>query len=574
MANNELLKKLSLVPPKPGVYILKDEKGNYIYIGKARDLSRRLRFYFQERAVDPKTESLKKRISDFEYIVTNSEVDALLLEAQLVKKYQPKYNIMLKDDKRFPYIKFTNHPFPRLTVVRDRNDDGEYFGPYPAAHAMRKTIRILRALFPVRTCPDSVFKKGRVCLAYHIKRCSGPCAGKISKEDYQKLVEEAKKFLRGDVEHVLDELRKKMEEAASKLEFERAAFFRDRLLAVEKVVQRQEIVLPSNSNFDVIGYHQVENLSYVYVLEVREGKVKGHRGYFWEWKKGRGVSAQEVVRSYILNSIERVREFLVPFDMPSEPGVKIRTPSTEQEKKLIFMANQNAARTCQELFLSAVVQRGALQLLAKLLGLEQVPYRIEGVDISHFAGRNPYGAVVVFEAGMPVKREYRLYSIKSAKPGDDPASIKEVLKRRYSKAERFPDLLLIDGGVPQLNAAVDVLKELEVDVPVVSISKPDDVLHLPGKEPLVLPKNNEALKLLQRVRDEAHRFGITAQRRAAERKVIQTILQKVPGIGRKRLRNLLQVFPSLEEISKASVEELASVPGMNLEIARRLKASI
>ncbi|MBP2655059.1 MAG: UvrABC system protein [Firmicutes bacterium] len=587
--NSELAEKLMHLPDKPGVYLMKGSQGEIIYVGKAVNLKNRVRSYFQaSRNNSAKVLAMVARIADLEYIVTATEMEALILECNLIKKYRPKYNISLKDDKSFPYIKVTlNEKFPLVLVTRRVLKDGaRYFGPYTNSGAVYETIRLLKRLFPLRSCRS--LDAGRPCLQHHIKRCLAPCTGTLKPEVYDEMIKAVCLFLEGRSDEVVRELRRRMVAAAQKQEYEQAARLRDQLAAVESVIEKQNIVTGAGDQ-DVIGLASSAAGSCVQVFFIRSGKMVG-REYFM-LSGSEAEDEIEVLTAFIKQYYSRStfipREVLLPLGLPERHlfaewlssikggRVMVEIPKRGVKKDLVTMAVDNASIVLREAAarMEADVEntRGAVIELAAFLGLPSPPERIECFDISHIQGSETVASMVVFEGGQPQKNSYRRYKLKTVegKP-DDFKSMQEVLLRRYQNmTDPLPDLIVIDGGKGQLNAALEVIRrDGTMTVPVVGLAKEFEHIFCEGNsQPLILPRNSKALYLMQRIRDEAHRTAIGYHRKLRARRNMVSVLDNVPGIGAKRRKALWDYFGSLTGIKAAEVEALTLVPGMNRKAA-------
>jgi excinuclease ABC subunit C len=603
-----LTEKVKTLPEKPGVYIMKDVDGKIIYIGKAVNLRNRVRSYFQNSANhSPKVRAMVANIDDFEYIITDSELEALILECTLIKRHKPKYNISLKDDKNYPYLKVTwQDEFPRLVVTRRFvKDGGRYFGPYSSAGDVHQTLALLKKIFPLRDCKDvNLAGKKRPCLNYYIKRCLAPCQGKISSAEYREMIKEICLFLEGKGEKVLSTLREKMEKASQEMEFEKAAEYRDQINAVERIVEKQKVVSSAMQDQDVIAFAQGEGTC-VQVFFIRGGKLIG-REHFW-LDNTSGMEREEIMTAFVKQFYSQAtfipREILLQHELDehkiisnwltAKRGAKVylRVPRKGEKKKLVEMVAENAsylleqvgARICKEQEMS----NGAVEELAKALGLKPPPYRIECYDISNIQGSESVGSMVVFEGGKPANSQYRRFKIKTVKGPNDFASMQEVLWRRFRrglqekevvlqeggepKFSHLPDLIVIDGGKGQLSAACEVLRDLHLQIPVVGLAKEFEHIFKPGSsEPIVLPPNSQALYLMQRIRDEAHRFAITYHRLLRRKRTLQSQLDTIPGVGPQRRNALLKHFGSLKKIREADAEEIARVPGINRKVAEEI----
>ncbi|MCC7354461.1 MAG: excinuclease ABC subunit UvrC [Anaerolineae bacterium] len=611
--------KLKTLPAKPGCYLMKDAEGRIIYVGKAVNLRARVRSYFQATAgVSPKTGHLVMQITDLDWIVAPSELEALILENNLIKRHKPRYNVRLKDDKTYPYIKIHwQDAYPKITITRRMEQDGaRYYGPFTSAWAVQQTLDVLRRIFPYLTCDREITGKDpRPCLYFHIGRCAGPCIGAVSQEEYREIIAGLGSFLEGQTEAVLQELEAKMAAAAELLQFERAARYRDQIRTARGLVERQAVVSPALANQDVIAFARADGDTCVQVFFVRYGKMIGRETFVLEGTEGE--ENQEVMASFLkqfYNDAAYVPpEILLPHDVDevriieawlgSKRGanVVLRVPQNDNAQGLVKMAEENATETLNALRSQWQADTNRqLQALAELqeaLGLNRPPARIECFDISNTQGTEPVASMVVFAQGVPRKSDYRRFQVKTVQGPDDYASMKEVLRRRFRRAVEehpdaekpggqresakawkvLPDLLMVDGGKGQLGVAVEVLQEYELldAVPVVALAKEREELFLPGKpEPIFLPRTSQGLYLVQRVRDEAHRFALTYHRNRRARAARASMLEEIAGIGPVRRRALLRQFGSLEAIREAPVEELARVPGMTRTAAEHLKAQL
>lgn len=587
----ELKDELALVPDKPGVYLFRNHAGTVIYVGKAVSLKNRIRSYFQSKPHHPRIARMLQELARFEYIVTDSEVEALVLECNLIKEYQPKFNINLKDDKSYPYLKVTADEFPRVAITRKLVRDGSrYFGPYPNVKAVRETLDFLRKLFPFRTCRDkNPGPRSRPCLNAQIKKCLAPCTGRVSPETYREMIEQVVLFLEGKTEEVEKRIRAQMEKAVESLNFEQAARLRDQLTAIRQFREQQRVARAAGSDEDVLALGSFLDEVCVLVFRVRGGNLVAEEHYFLT--ETEGVNPGEVLGSFIKQYYHSGREIprtiLVSVPLPEgdllsqwlsrEKGrkVEIRFPRRGRGKELVQLALKNATMYAQQRHEKGVRSREKGKQLAaelqKALGLPHLPRVLECLDISHLAGKETVGSLVRFTEGHPDPSGYRRYRIQEETGGDDYAALQEVIRRRFRRAEGqlLPDLLVVDGGKGQLNAVLGVLSELGLEgIRVVSLAKEEEVVYLPGeKDPLRLPLNHPGLHLLQQARDEAHRFAVSYQRKLREKRLKDSILRQVPGIGKKRQEALLRCFGSLSRIQEASVEELAAVPGMNRKAA-------
>ena len=571
--------KLSILPDNPGVYLMKNSKNQIIYVGKAKILKNRVRQYFQNnKNHSPKVRAMVKNIADFEFIITSSEIEALILECNLIKKFQPRYNILLKDDKNYPFLKLTvNEDFPRIFITRKKLDDGaKYFGPFTNSSALKETLNLLQKIFPLRTCKN--FHK-RPCLEYHIHHCLAPCANLISKEIYAELVKSAEKFLEGKTSEIIKNLTEKMNLAAENLNFELAAKFRDILLSVKKISEKQKIVTDSG-NLDVIGISRLNEEICVQIFFVREGKVIGRENFMIKGaaEEENSQILVEFIKQYYNFAEISSDEILLPVEIFDEDvkileewlKVEINCPKRGIKKKLVEMSVENAEKYLKEKFLINEKKLLGVEELQKSLKLAIMPRKMECFDISHFQGAETVASMVRFENGAPAKKMYRRYKIHSTegKP-DDFLSMREVVSRRYKNLENLPDLIIIDGGKGQLNSALEVIRELKIEIPVISLAKEFElVFEENSSEPIKL--EGQALFLMQRIRDEAHRFAITYHRKLRRKRNLESELDKIAGIGVKRREELLKTFGSVENIKNATLEEILKLPSMNRNSAESL----
>jgi len=587
--------KLARVPDRPGVYIYRDSKQQVLYVGKAASLRSRVRSYFQEsRPRDPKTDTLVRQIRDLEYIVTDNELEALMLEANLVRKHRPRYNIILRDDKHYPFLKLTtNEEFPRLVVARRVQKDGaQYYGPFYPATAMRETLRLTRQLFPLRTCSITIDGSlERPCIQYAIHRCNAPCTGWETREGYAKTVRDVVHFLEGRDEDLAQRLTKQMEEAAADLKFERATVLRDQIQSLNKVRERQKIISIEDVDQDVVGVVRQGDDACVELFFVRKGRLVGQEPFFFDrvagWSDGEILSA--FVRQFYGKAVIPAAEILLSEEVPEAEltgewlsklagrRVQMLAPQRGPKRQFVAMAEANAAIALQNRLLSRDNrQQLVLEELQRALGLPGLPNRIEGYDISNIQGTEQVGSMVVWENGGMKKDDYKRFRIRSVAGADDFASLSEVLTRRFSKALELgsvlPDLVLIDGGRGQLNAGLKVLEDLGLDyIPAVGLAKQaEEVYQADSLHPLVLDPTSPALHTLQRIRDEAHRFAITYHKKLRTQRTIQSVLDTIPGIGPTIRTSLLKTLGSARRVRDASVAELASVPKVTPKLAQRI----
>ncbi len=590
-----LLETARALPREPGAYLFRDALGRVIYVGKAKQLRSRVRSYFQESSdLGPKVQRTAELVHAIDYVVTRTEREALLLEFNLIKEHRPRYNVVYRDDKRYPYLKVTlADPFPRILPTRRIEDDGaRYFGPYADVGSMRRTLRILGSLFPLPTCSLKlrVGMSERGCLDVSIGRCVGPCRGNVDPGEYRAIVDEAMRFLEGRKDAVVTGLEREMARASRELRYEDAARLRDRIVALERTVEKQAVTMQATGERDVLGFARLGRLAVGALLQVREGRVIGRE------RMELGCSAAdldgEIVRGLLLGFYEPreeiPREILVQ-SPPSEPEllaawlseksghpVKLRAPSRGESRRLVELATHNAqvALGPREREGPARAAR-APESLATAIGLEKAPHRIEGVDVSTIQGTDTYASLVVFLEGVSHPEEYRTYRIREAPKRDDPRSIEEVVRRRARRivaGDAPPDLFLIDGGPTQLAAAVRALQESGAPpIPVISLAKRLEEIHIPGRaEPIRLPADSEARQLLQRVRDEAHRFALRAHRRRRGARLATSMLDEITGVGVRKRKLLLERFGSVEAMRRAGIDAIATVPG----IGRRLALAI
>ena len=584
---------LAVLPDKPGVYLMHDKDGKVIYVGKAVVLKNRVRSYFRNLASHtPKVRAMVAKIADIETIVTSSEVEALILECNLIKKYRPRYNIMLKDDKSYPYLKVTlNEEFPRLYVTRRQMRDGaKYYGPYADAGAMHATVKLLRSMFPLRTC--RTMNAERPCLNYHIKRCLAPCAGLVSKEEYGNMIKSVCMVLDGRTAELERDLKRRMQEAADNYAFEEAARLRDQLQAVMRLNEQQKAVTGQDSDMDIIGFAKDMTGIYIQIFFVRKGKLLGRDNFFLQ---DDGESEQEVITAFVKQYYNEAsyipREIALPMLPDAEEQAVIEQwlaekaqrkaelvrPQRGVKKDLLQLANDNAVKLLEErlrkgqLSLKNDVQ--AAEELQQALGLPNPLERMDCFDISHTQGSETVASMVVFRNGSISKKDYRRYKIVSAegKP-DDFKSMQEVVYRRYKDYEDLPSLVVIDGGKGQLSSALEVIRGLGLhDLPIIGLAKREEEIFKEGQsESILLDRDSAALHLIQRIRDEAHRFAITYHRKLRGKRNLVSVLDHVEGIGSKRRQELWKAFKTLDEMKAASVEELAAVESMNYAAAQKL----
>lgn len=585
---------LELVPERPGVYLFRNRAGTVIYVGKAVSLKNRLRSYFQTRGQLEKTRRMVKEADRFEFIVTESEAEALALECNLIKEYRPKYNIELKDDKSYPFLRITNEDFPRVMITRNLVRDGSrYYGPYPNVTAVREALHLLRKIFRFRSCSErALTPRSRPCLNAQIRQCLAPCSGEISPEEYRQMIKQLELFLEGNTKELVRRLTEEMKRAVDSLEFETAARLRDQLAAISAVQEQQRVTRALGPDQDVlaVGRHLDEVCAILF--RTRGGKVVAEEHYFLA--ETEGLSDGEVLEAFMKQYYHQGRDIpgtiLVSHQIPEREllsgwlsglrgsKVTIRVPQRGHGRDLVRLALDNAAMKAEERHRRALrtQEKGRSLVLAlqEALGLEHPPRIIECIDISHLGGEETVGSLVQFRDGQPFKKGYRIFKIRTAAPGDDYAAIREVVRRRldHREQDQLPDLLLIDGGRGQLHAAEAALREEGSRVPALaSLAKEEEEVFLPGRSASIkLPRHHPGLQLLQQARDEAHRFANYRREGLHKKKTRASILEEVPGIGKKRQVALLKHFGSLARIREAGLEELARVPGMNRAVAEEL----
>ena len=582
--------KLALLPDQPGCYLMKDRFGTIIYVGKAKVLKNRVRSYFTG-SHDGKTQRLVNEIKDFEYIVTSSNIEALILELNLIKKHDPKYNVMLKDDKTYPFIKITAERHPRLIVTRNvKKDNGKYFGPYPNVQAARETKKLLDRLYPLRKCstlPD------RVCLYYHMGQCLAPCVYKVTQEQNRQMVDEMSRFLRGGFKQIKEELSKKMLAAAENLDFERAKEYRDSIAHIDATMEKQKMAMNDFVDRDVFGYSYDKGWMCVQVFFIRQGKlIERNIAMFPLYQEPDEEFLTFLGQFYSKNNHILPKEILLPESVDNEMAeqllhVSAIHPKRGKKKDLVLLAHQNAKIALKEKF--SLIERDeertikAIDQLGEKMGI-YTPARIEAFDNSNIQGTDPVSAMIVFIDGKPAKKEYRKYKIKTVQGPDDYESMREVVRRRYTRVLKeelpLPDLIIIDGGKGHLAAAQDVLEnELGLSIPVAGLVK--DEKHrtsnlMIGSPPTIieLERNSQEFYLLQRIQDEVHRFAITFHRQTRGKTAFQSILDDIPGVGEKRRKTLLKHFGSVKKMKEATLEELmaAGIPANTAQlIAEKLK---
>ena len=606
---------LKNLPSKPGVYLMKNSLGEVIYVGKAKILKNRVKSYFQNsKNHSEKVRVMVKHIAEFEYIVTDSEMEALILECNLIKKYSPRYNILLKDDKFYPFIKITvNDDFPRVFVTRNYSKDGsKYFGPYTNGTAVYETINLINKIFPLRTCKLLIKEGGepvRPCLNYHIKKCFGPCGGYINKEEYGKMIKDVIDILSGKDTTVLKVLQSEMEEASMNLEFEKAADLRDKILAIEAIVEKQKIFKTMEGDEDFINIYRDEKDSCVQVFFSRDGKILGREHFIFE--NTAEESIEEILEEFItsfyggtakvprtiyvpaLSNVELVEEYLT---IKRGAKVWIKVPQKGQKREMLEMVKNNAQITLEKFkdkyLRDKEINKIALEELQELLDLEIWPSRIEAYDISNIQGVDSVGSMIVFEEGRSKNSDYRRFRIKTVKGANDYDSMREILTRRFShgleevkaiqesklqfsagKFSNFPDLIMMDGGKGQINIALEVLRDLNINIPVCGLVKDDKhatrgIIY--NNEELIINRSSNLMQLIRRIQDEVHRFAITYHRSLRDKRTLHSVLDDIPNVGEKRRRALLMKFGSVDNIKNATLEQLLETPSINNKAAESI----
>ena len=591
---------LETIPSSPGVYIFKDLQANVIYVGKAKNLRARVRSYFQASPSDGRAlfRTIVKNTADIECIVTATEQEALVLEATQIKTHSPRFNIKLKDDRKYPFIKITRETFPRIFHTRDVVDDGSrYLGPYSNVKAMHKSLGVMHKIFPVRDCkyhlPSSSVK---ICLEYQIKRCDGPCEDRVSEQEYKTTIERAVKFLKGKNSEILKDLKAEMQAAAELLEYERAARIRDTINSLQATAERRARLVDGNIDRDVIGLGRDDHEACCFVLEIRDGVASHQKHHLLS--NTMGASDADIVSAF-------VRQFYLETDfVPSEihlpcpiddasavsawlsnrgPKVTMQTPVRGEKADAMRMATANAIQVLEQRRLKRELRRDTIPngvlALQRDLQLEKPPRRIEGIDISTLQGEGNVGSLVCMIDGKPRKSEYRIFKIQSVQGIDDYACIREVVLRRFrgltERGEPFPDLLLVDGGKGQLSSACSALDEIGAQIPIIGLAKRLEEIFIPGDSaPVILPKTSASLRTLQVLRDEAHRFAHRHNQRLREKQTISSALDDVPGVGPSRKRTLLRTFGSVAGIKKAGLDDIAATPGIGPAMAAIIVAGL
>ena len=602
MTNSLIIEQLRQLPAKPGVYLMGDGEGNVLYVGKAANLHHRVRSYFGAgQKLSTKLQRMVARVSDFEFYVTASEQEALILELNLIKRHRPRYNVRLKDDKTFPYLKIDlNEDWPRVHITRRLEEDGgRYFGPFASAKSIRQTLKMIRGIFPFRSCSKAITGTDlRPCLEYHIHHCLAPCIGVVSRQEYAEVIKQVILFLEGKQEMVVQELESKMKQAAEALNFEQAALLRDQIQAVDRVIEGQRIATKVRGEQDVIAFAQDKDQAYVQVFFIRSGKLIGRESFILQ-----GTSSEEphqIMTSFIkqfYNSSPHIPPLLllqcgvedraiIENWLESKRGgkVRIQVPGRGSKKQLVETVAENARQGLEQLKIKQLATLTALEAsldeIQRELQLKCAPLRIECYDISNIQGKNAVGSMVVFDKGKPKPAHYRRFRIKTVSGANDYAMLQEVLKRRFKRISHaanawaiLPDLVLIDGGRGQLNCAVAAMQEVGAEsIATASLAKENEEIFIPQRaKPIILPHSSPGLQLLQRLRDEAHRFALGYHQKIHRKEAFASALDTIPGIGAKRKRSLVKQFGSVGAIRRASIEELAATEGMSRRLAKKIK---
>ena len=565
------------LPKKPGVYIMRDANDEIIYIGKAKNLINRVRSYFREKLDRPKTQILMSHFDSLEYIVTNSEKEALILEATLIKKHRPRYNVQLKDDKRYPYVKITNEKYPRLIITRNITKNGIYYGPFTDVTSVKKTVKFLKSLFKIRTCRNM----DGPCLNSQIDLCYAPCSGEISKEEYDEIINKIDLFFQGKYSVIVKNLKKEMAEAAENEQFEKAAVLRDQITSIEEIMEKQFVDLVDDDlDQDVIAIAPNDNEVVVIIMPIRNGKIVGRDDFLMSGSQYESNSeilfafiqqyygfnrhiSKQILLNEPIDDTELLEEWLS--DLRGNK-VYIKVPMKGVKLRLVNMAQKNAEIIKHQ----KKAMENSLIELKKYLKLDKLPRIIEGYDISNISGKFAVGSKVSFKDAKPNKKKYKRFKIETPGPNDF-AMMKELLTRRLKMidTDEEPDLIVIDGGKGQLGMACEVLDELNLaHIPIIGLAKEFEEIYIPNsKRPIIIPKNNKALHLLQQVRDESHRFAITYHRKLRSDNISESSLDDIPGIGKKRKINILKEFGTMDKVKNASVEELTKIKGMNEKVA-------
>jgi excinuclease ABC subunit C len=603
---NRLVKEqLSRLPRRPGVYLMRDSAANILYVGKAINLNNRVRSYFSGSAkLSPKTVKLVSQIADIDFFIASSEQEAMVLELNFIKQYRPRYNIQLKDDKTYPYLKIDiQDEWPRVYRTRRMEPDGgRYFGPFASSRSLKDTLRVLQRLFPFRVCKEPIKgTKARGCLEYYLGHCLAPCTGKVSKAEYDQVIKEVTMFLEGKRDKVIRKIRARMNQASENMDFEKAALLRDQVQAMEEVIEGERIAATIRGEQDVIAFVQDGDRAFVQVLFVRNNRLTGREGFLLQGTRDEepGQIIGSFVKQYYSSTPQIPPLLLLQYSIDDKQiveewlkdrrgrSVKIQVPRRGIKKELVDIATENARQGWEQLKIKEMTtprsMDEALDELMKELDLDRRPERMEAYDISNIQGTSAVGSMVVFEDGKPKPSHYRRFKIKSVSGANDYAMLQEVLERRFKRVGNrdekstgtwniLPDLVLIDGGKGQLNAALAVMEKAAPAIPVVSLAKENEEIFLPGrKKPVVLPRTSLGLQVLQQIRDEAHRFAIGYFSRLHQRKTFTSALDGIPGIGPRRKSALMRQFGSVPRIREATIEELVAATGMTARQAEKIK---
>ncbi|MFA6296509.1 MAG: excinuclease ABC subunit UvrC [Patescibacteria group bacterium] len=576
------------IPNKPGVYLFKDSKKQVLYVGKAKDLKKRLNSYFQnQNALALDKIKMLDQAQNLDYILTTNELEALLLESNLIKQHHPKYNVLLKDDKNYKYIKIDyQDDFPKIYQVRKiEKGPAQYFGPFTDGYAVNQTLDLLQKVFKYRDCAKSLNKKfeQRACLKYHIKRCLAPCIGKVTKEEYDQTIRQCELFLKGKQNQIAHDLEEKMKQASANKNFEQAAKLRDRLSDIKTIIKKQIVISPKQENQDYISLFRHENEFIINLFTVRDGKLIGKENFPLKanFDSNDSELLESFIKQYYQKQLDRPEELILPETINDQDLIEkwlkltIIVPSIGKKKQMLDLGVKNAIEYTKRKFDGSIIGEkiSILKNLQKILNLETTPNRIECYDISNIQGKQATGSMVVFENGFPAKKEYRLFKIKTIFQPNDVAMIKEVLDRRVHNDWPSPDLIIIDGGKPQINAALEILSNHNWQTSLISLAKRFEEIYTPNTEkPINLPRDSKELHLLQQIRDEAHRFAITYHKKLHSKISIGSSLDEVNGLGPKYKKALLLKFGNVENIKKASLDELTKAS--NKKVAQLIKRSL
>lgn len=597
----EIEAKLKLLPDKPGVYLMKNADGKVIYVGKAISLKNRVRSYFQRsQSNGPKVQLMVAHVADIDWIVTENEVGALLLECNLIKKHKPKYNIRLRDDKHYPYLCVTQSElFPRVIVARRvKQDKNRYFGPYADASAMRESLKIIRKVFKIRSCNKKLFggEHDKPCLNFHLNQCEAPCSGRMGPEEYAEMVKDMCSFLSGHHDDLADHLEEQMKLASDNMEFEKAARYRDQVFALRTILEKQTVISTDMENRDIIGAIIDNDSAFIQLLIIRSGKLIGREHFMMDGASDEplGVVVGEFIKQYYQESTSIPREILVSHEPPErefieewlsnmcKSSVRIMEPKRGEKHQLVKMALENASETAEREFRlqmsSDATAADDLMQLQSVLGLDAIPERIEAYDNSNIQGYDAVSSMIVFKSGIPAKSEYRRFKIKLTDHPDDYANMREIIGRRFAeidsgnrKFSEQPDLVLIDGGPGQLRAAYEAMRAAGYNVPMISLAKRlEEIYTIASAKPILLPRDSDALRLLQRIRDEAHRFAISYHKSLRNKSTQKSVLDTISGVGNARRKALIKRFGSVAGIKRASLDDLLSVPGITKQVAQAI----